>query len=61
MTVFTIRHDRTGFTERTFDNTMNSAPYPAPDGRHYVFARIVENNNWKVFLGDLAGGVSPSG
>jgi len=56
MTVFTIRHDGTRLSPRTFDHDMNWAPYPAPDGRHYVFVRIVENNNWEVFLGDLAGG-----
>ena len=56
MTVFTIRHDGTGLTQRTFDHDMNWAPYPAPDGRHYVFVRIAENDNWEIFLGDLAGG-----
>ncbi len=56
MTVFTIKHDGTQLTHRTFNRDMNWAPYPAPDGRHYVFVRIIENNNWEVFLGDLAGG-----
>lgn len=56
MTVFTIKHDGTELTPRTFDREMNWAPYPAPDGRHYVYVRIIENNNWEVFLGDLAGG-----
>lgn len=56
MTVFTIRHDGKQHTVRTFDHDMNWAPYPAPDGRHYVFVRIVEGNNWEIFLGDLAGG-----
>ena len=56
MTVFTIRHDGTGLTQRTFDHDMNWAPYPAPDGRHYVFVRTVDGKNWEVFLGDLAGG-----
>ncbi len=56
MTVFTIKHDGSELTPRTFNNDMNWAPYPAPDGRHYVFVRIIENNNWEVFLGDLAGG-----
>ncbi|MFV1988377.1 MAG: TolB family protein [Gemmatimonadota bacterium] len=56
MTVFTIKHDGTERTPRTFDRDMNWAPYPAPDGRHYVFVRIVEDNNWEVFLGDLTGG-----
>lgn len=56
MTVFTIKNDGSEHIARTFDQDMNWAPYPAPDGRHYVFVRIVENNNWEVFLGDLAGG-----
>ena len=56
MTVFTVKHDGTGLTERTFDRDMNWAPYPAPDGRHYVFVRVIEDNNWEIFLGDLAGG-----
>jgi Tol biopolymer transport system component len=56
MTVFTVNADSKEITQRTFDDDMNWAPYPAPDGRHYVFVRIVENNNWEVFLGDLVGG-----
>ena len=56
MTVFTVKHDASGTIQRTFDRDMNWAPYPAPDGRHYVFVRIVDNNNWEVFLGDLSGG-----
>ena len=57
MTVFTIKHDGTELTQRTFDRDMNWAPYPAPDGRHYVFVRTVDGgSNWEVFLGDLAGG-----
>jgi len=56
ITVFTIRHDGSDLRRRTFDGDMNWAPYPAPDGRHYVFVRVVEGRNWEVFLGDLAGG-----
>jgi TolB protein len=56
MTVFTVKHDGTDLTTRTFDRDMNWAPYPAPDGKHYVFVRIIEDNNWEIFLGDLAGG-----
>jgi TolB protein len=56
MTVFTIKHDGTGLVQRTFNRTMNWAPYPAPDGRHYVYVMITGDNNWEVYLGDLAGG-----
>jgi len=56
MTVFTVAHDGSETIQRTFDHDMNWAPYPAPDGRHYVFVRVIEENNWEVFLGDLTGG-----
>ena len=56
MTVSTVNAETKEIIQRTFDTDMNWAPYPAPDGRHYVFVRIVENNNWEVFLGDLTGG-----
>jgi TolB protein len=56
MTVFTVKHDGTDLKQRTFDRDMNWAPYPGPDGRHYVFVRITEGRNWEVFLGDLEGG-----
>ena len=56
MTVFTVDLESGEMIPRTFDRDMNWAPYPAPDGKHYVFVRIIENNNWEVFLGNLAGG-----
>lgn len=56
MTIFTIKHDGSETTQRTFTDDMNWAPYPAPDGRHYVYVRDVGDNNWEIFLGDLEGG-----
>jgi TolB protein len=54
MTVFTIKHDGTQLTARTKPDTgMNWSSYPAPDGRHFVAVRIIENNNWEVFLFDM--------
>jgi Tol biopolymer transport system component len=41
---------------RTFTNDTNWAPYPAPDGRHFLVVRILEGNNWELFLADMAGG-----
>lgn len=57
MTVFTIKTDGTDWRRYTYDGDMNWAPFPAPDGRHYVFVRVTdkEKNNWDVYLGDLAG------
>jgi len=56
MTIFTIKHDGSDLKQRTFDGKMNWAPYPASDGRHYVFVRVADGRNWEVYLGDLAGG-----
>jgi len=55
MTIFTINVETGEHTQRTHDDWMNRAPYPAPDGRHYVLVRPLVNNpsNW---VGDLEGG-----
>ncbi len=41
---------------RTFTNDTNWAPFPAPDGRHFLVVRIIEGGNWELFLADMAGG-----
>jgi TolB protein len=58
MTIFTIDTETGERIQRTHDDWMNWAPYPAPDGRHYVFVRplIEDPSNWEIFLGDLEGG-----
>ncbi|MDH4021684.1 MAG: hypothetical protein OEW88_05360 [Gammaproteobacteria bacterium] len=56
MTIFTMNLDGSNVQPRTFTDDMNWAPFPAPDGRHFVYVRIGEGNNWDVYLGDLAGG-----
>ncbi len=56
MTVFTIKHDGTELTPRTFDKGMNWGSYPAPDGRHFVMVNVAEDNNWEIFMGDMEGG-----
>ncbi len=56
MTVFTIRHDGTELTPRTFDEGMNWGSYPAPDGRHFVMVNVIEDNNWEIFMADMQGG-----
>ena len=53
MTVFTIKHDGTNLTPRTFDEGMNWSSYPAPDGRHFFAVKIIENNNWEIFMFDM--------
>ncbi|MEZ5565249.1 MAG: hypothetical protein R3F24_06890 [Gammaproteobacteria bacterium] len=59
MTIFTMKVDGSDVQPRTFTDGMNWAPFPAPDGRHFVYVQIVDGNNWDVFLGDLAGEEAP--
>jgi Tol biopolymer transport system component len=56
MTVFTIKADGTGLTQRTFTRDMHWGPAPAADGRHYLYTTVIEGGNWELYLGDLAGG-----
>ena len=56
MTIFTVKMDGTDKHRHTFDGGLNWAPYPAPDGQHYVFVRVPEEKNWDVFMGDMTGG-----
>ncbi len=57
MTVFTVDTDTKVITPITTDEWMNWAPYPTPDGKHYVFVRPLVDNpmNWEVFLGSIDG------
>jgi len=56
MTIFTIKKDGTNLRRHTADRGMNWHPVPAPDNRHYVYVRAMDDNNWEIWLGDLAGG-----
>lgn len=56
MTIFTMKMDGSDVQPRTFTNDMNWAPFPAPDGRHFFYVRIFEDNNWEIVMNDLAGG-----
>ena len=56
MTIFTMTTAGTDVQPRTFTTDMNWAPFPAPDGRHFFYVRVFEENNWEVVMNDLAGG-----
>ncbi len=57
MTVFTVDTNTGEATPVTTDEWMNWAPYPTPDGEHFVFVRPLKENpmNWEVYLGSLDG------
>ncbi len=58
MNIFTLKivGDDLDVQQRTFTNDTNWAPFPAPDGKHFLVVRILARNNWELFLGDLADG-----
>lgn len=56
MTIFTMTTAGRDVQPRTFTTDMNWAPFPAPDGRHFFYVRVFEENNWEVVMNDLAGG-----
>jgi Tol biopolymer transport system component len=53
MEIFTIRDDGTHLRQVTADSGTNWAPYPAPDGHHYFFVKVLPPRNFEIFLGDL--------
>ena len=56
MTIFTIKDDGTDFKQITHDPGTNWAPYPAPDGKHFVFVRILPPHNFEIFLMNMETG-----
>jgi|WetSurMetagenome_2_1015567.scaffolds.fasta_scaffold31522_1 TolB protein len=53
MSLYTISHDGTGLRKLTNDPGTNWAPYPAPDGRHFAFVKVLPPRNFEIYLGDL--------
>ena len=53
MTIYTVRDDGSGLHRVTTDEGTNWAPYPAPDGRHFAFVKVVPPHNYEIYLGDL--------
>jgi Tol biopolymer transport system component len=56
MTIFTIKDDGTELRQVTHDEGTNWAPYPAPNGRHFVFVKVLPPRNYEIYLGDLQSG-----
>jgi len=53
MTIFTIKHDGTGLRQITDEPGTNWAPYPAPDGKHFAFVKLLPPRNFEIFLMNL--------
>ncbi len=50
MTIFTIKDNGTAHTQITHEAGTNWAPYPAPDGKHFVFVKVLPPHNFEIFL-----------
>ena len=56
MTIYTIKADGTGKQRITQDEGTHWAPYPAPDGEHFVFVKFLPPGNFEVFLMSMVTG-----
>ncbi|UCH10803.1 MAG: PD40 domain-containing protein, partial [Fidelibacterota bacterium] len=56
MTIYTINHDGTGLQQITYEEGVNWAPHPAPDGVHFVFVKMLPPHNFEVYLMNMETG-----
>jgi len=56
MTIYTINHDGSGKKQVTTEEGTNWAPYPAPDGEHFVFVKMLPPHNFEIFMRSLVTG-----
>ena len=56
MSIFTIKLDGTGTKHITNDEGTNWAPFPAPDGDHFVFVKVLPPHNYEIYLMSLKTG-----
>jgi len=60
MQIFTLKRDGSGRKQITDEDGTHWAPYPAPDGRHFVYVRVLTEAsgrpNWEIYLRDLETG-----
>ena len=50
MAIFTIKADGTGMKRITNDEGTSWAPFPAPDGEHFVFVKVLPPHNYEIYL-----------
>jgi len=56
MQIFTIKPDGTDTKQITSEAGTNWAPFPAPDGRHFVFVKFLPPRNYEIFMMDIPTG-----
>ena len=53
MSIFTMRSDGSERVRITTDAGTNWAPFPAPDGDHFVFVKVVPPHNYEIYMMSL--------
>ena len=56
MHIFTIKTDGTDIKQITHESGTHWAPYPSPDGKYFVYVKILPPHNFEVFLRNLETG-----
>ena len=56
MTIFTIKHDGTELRRLTEDAGTNWSPHPSPDGKDFVFVKVLPPHNYELFLMNMETG-----
>jgi Tol biopolymer transport system component len=56
MTIYTINHDGSGKKQITTEEGTNWAPFPAPDGEHFVYVKVLPPHNFEIYLRNIETG-----
>ncbi len=56
MTIYTINHDGSGKKQITTEDGTNWAPFPAPDGEHFAYVKVLPPHNFEIYLRSLETG-----
>lgn len=60
MQIFTVKRDGTGAKQITSEEGTNWAPFPAPDGKHFAFVKVLAGEggrpNFEVFMMNMETG-----
>ncbi|MFZ4619196.1 MAG: TolB family protein [Bacteroidota bacterium] len=54
MQIFTIKDDGTDLKKISNEPGTNWAPFPAPDGDHFSFVKVVPPKNFEIFIGSVS-------
>ena len=56
MTIYTINHDGGDKKQITTEEGTNWAPYPAPDGEHFAYVKVLPPHNFEIYLRNIETG-----